>query len=64
MRAGLLWGAIENESAFAPLGGWQRHREVCEAMLLRHGKGELERGRELGRRLELDEAVEQALAGP
>ena len=64
MRAGLLWGAIENESAFAPLGGWQRHRETCEAMLLCHANEEFERGRERGRRLELDEAVEQALAGP
>jgi hypothetical protein len=60
-RAGRLWGAIEDESAFAPLGGWQRHRDACEAMILRHTNPEFERGREKGRELELDAAVEEAL---
>jgi predicted ATPase/class 3 adenylate cyclase len=60
-RAGLLWGAIEHEEAFAPVGGWQRHRDACEAMVLRHANDEFERERERGRELELDEAVEEAL---
>jgi hypothetical protein len=60
-RAGLLWGAIENETAFAPLGGWMRHRDACEAMILRHANDEFERARQKGRELELDEAVEEAL---
>ena len=29
-RAGLLWGAIEDEDAGAPLGGWRRHRQENE----------------------------------
>ena len=29
-RAGLLWGAIEDEDAGAPLGGWRRHRDENE----------------------------------
>src|SRR5207244_1494401 len=31
--AGLLWGAIENEDAGAPLGGWRRHRQTCESRI-------------------------------
>jgi len=27
-RAGCLWGAIEDEDAGAPLGGWRRHRQT------------------------------------
>lgn len=64
-NAGRLWGAIEHEAAFAPLGGWQRHREGCEAMILRHARHAspaFERGRAAGRELELDEAVAEALA--
>jgi len=60
--AGRLWGAIEHEAAFAPLGGWQRHRDGCEAMILRHVGPAFERGRAAGRELELDEAVAEALA--
>ena len=32
-RAGRLWGAIEDDRADAPLGGWARHRETCEARI-------------------------------
>ena len=60
-RAGRLWGAIEDETAFAPLGGWQRHRAECEARILAHSNPELERALAEGRNLELDEAVELAL---
>jgi predicted ATPase/class 3 adenylate cyclase len=63
-RAGRLWGSIENESAFAPLGGWQRHRDACEALVLEHADVDFERERPRGRELELDEAVEEALADP
>jgi len=60
-RAGRLWGAIEDETAFAPLGGWERHRAECEARILAHSNPELERALAEGRNLELDEAVELAL---
>ena len=61
-RAGLLWGAIETERAFAPLGGWQRHRDACEGLVRRHAGEQLDRARAAGRALELDEAVEYALS--
>jgi hypothetical protein len=61
-RAGRLWGAIEGERAFAPLGGWQRHREACEALILTRATAEFERAVAEGYELELDEAVELALA--
>ena len=32
-RAGRLWGAIEDEVAGAPLGGWRRHRDACEVRI-------------------------------
>ena len=60
--AGRLWGAIEHEAAFAPLGEWQRHRDGCEAMIFRHASPAFDRGRAAGRELELDEAVAEALA--
>jgi hypothetical protein len=60
-RAGRLWGAIENEKAFAPLGGWQRHRDTCEAQIRRIADQDFERGRAAGRDLELDDAVQEAL---
>jgi hypothetical protein len=61
-RAGRLWGAIEHETAHAPLGGWERHRAACEARLRRLSGSEFERGLAAGRELELDEAVSAALA--
>jgi predicted ATPase/class 3 adenylate cyclase len=59
-RAGRLWGAIENEDAGAPLGGWRRHREAQAARMEDLGP-EFERGRVAGHELDLDEAVEEAL---
>jgi predicted ATPase len=62
-RAGRLWGAIEDERAFAPLGGWQRHRDTCYARIQRAANAEFDRGLAAGRELELDVAVREALGG-
>jgi predicted ATPase/class 3 adenylate cyclase len=56
-RAGRLWGAIENEQAGAPLGGWRRHRETCERRIRELAGPEFERARVEGHALTLDEAV-------
>jgi predicted ATPase/class 3 adenylate cyclase len=60
-RAGRLWGAIENERAFAPLGGWQRHRDACEARIRENANGAFDEGLAAGRELELEDAVDEAL---
>ncbi len=60
-RAGLLWGAIEEEDAIAPLGGWRRHREACEARIREAAGLEFECGYAEGGALTLDEAVSIAL---
>ena len=62
-HAGLLWGAIEEADAVAPLGGWRRHRRECEARVSAVAGPEFERGRAAGRELTLDAAVALALAG-
>jgi predicted ATPase len=62
-RAGRLWGAIENRTAHAPLGGWERHRDECAARMRDVVGAEFEIGLAVGRDLELDEAVEEALGG-
>jgi len=62
-RAGSLWGAIEHEDAVAPLGGWRRHRNECEA-LTREAKAagpEFEAACAEGRKLTLDDAASLAL---
>ena len=61
-RAGLLWGAIEDEDAVAPLGGWRRHRETCAAPIREVIGPEFDRGYADGRALTLEEAVAEALA--
>jgi len=61
-RAGRLWGAIEDEQAFAPLGGWVRHRGDCETRVQRHAGDALDAGLVLGRTLELEDAVRSALS--
>jgi len=61
VRAGRLWGAIEEEHAVAPLGGWRRHRQECEARILALAVDEFEQARAEGRQLTLDEAVSIAL---
>jgi predicted ATPase len=60
-RAGRLWGAIEDEEAVAPLGGWRRHRQACEARIREVAGPEFERGHAEGRALALDDAVSLAL---
>lgn len=61
-RAGVLWSAVEDEDAMAPLGGWRRHREACEARIRGASGPEFERGRADGASLTLDEVVARALA--
>ena len=56
-RAGLLWGAIEDEDAGAPLGGWRRHRQENEERIKELAGPEFEPARARGRELTLDEAV-------
>jgi predicted ATPase/DNA-binding SARP family transcriptional activator len=60
-RAGRLWGAIENEDAAAPLGGWHHHRQTCEALIRETTGPEFEQGCAEGRELTLDDAVSLAL---
>jgi predicted ATPase/class 3 adenylate cyclase len=60
-RAGRLWGAIEDQRAYAPLGGWQRHRDTCYARIQQSRNREFERGLVGGRNLDLDVAVQEAL---
>ena len=60
-RAALLWGAIEDEDANAPLGGWRRHRDACEARLREVVGPDLEARSAKGRELTLDEGVALAL---
>ena len=55
---------VEDERAFAPLGGWQRHRDTGEARIRQLADEEFERGLAAGRELELDQAVEEPLAAP
>ena len=59
--AGRLWGAIENEQAGAPLGGWRRHREQCHVRVRTAAGPDFDRGYSEGRNLTLDEAVALAL---
>jgi predicted ATPase/class 3 adenylate cyclase len=61
-RAGRLWGAIEDEDAGAPLGGWRRHRTTCEARIRAATGPEFERVCNEGRALTLDDAVLLALS--
>jgi len=60
-RAGRLWGAIEDDDAVAPLGGWRRHREECEDRIRELAGPEFDRGLAEGRALTLDDAVSIAL---
>jgi predicted ATPase len=60
-RAGRLWGAIEDEEAGAPLGGWRRHRETSEDRIRGLVGPEFEAARAEGRALTIAEAVALAL---
>jgi tetratricopeptide (TPR) repeat protein len=59
--AGRLWGAIEGEQAGAPLGGWRRHRQECEARIREVAGSDFDRGCVDGRDLPLETAVAIAL---
>jgi hypothetical protein len=61
-RAGLLWGAIEDEDSGAPLGGWRRHREENEERIMELAGSDFEPARARGSEFTLDEAVSLALA--
>ena len=56
-RAGRLLGAIEQEHAFAPLGGWQRHADDVWTRVRELADGSFESALAAGRELELDDAV-------
>jgi hypothetical protein len=60
-RAGLLWSAVDSIVLGAPLGGWRRHRDECEARVGKVAGPDFERGYARGRELTLDEAVAIAL---
>ncbi|TMK95879.1 MAG: adenylate/guanylate cyclase domain-containing protein [Actinobacteria bacterium] len=61
-RAGVLWGALESDEKRGPVGQWEDERDQYAAHVLECEGPEFERGREDGRKLALDEAVEYALA--
>jgi predicted ATPase len=61
-RAGLLWGAVEAEEKRGPLGQWEDERDQYAAHVLEHEGPAFERGREEGRKLAVDEAIEYALS--
>jgi predicted ATPase/class 3 adenylate cyclase len=61
-RAGRLWGAVEDEQQVAaPLGGWLRHRDACEARIRELVGPEFDRGYAEGRASTLDDAFSIAL---
>ncbi len=59
--SGVIWGALEAESERAPFGQWEQERDEYEARIV-SATSEFERGRERGRRLSLEQAVDEALA--
>ncbi len=60
-RAGHLWGAIEDDDAGAPLGGWRRHRDDFARRVHELAGPDFARGYAIGRELALDDAVASAL---
>jgi predicted ATPase/class 3 adenylate cyclase len=61
-RAGVLWGAVEAEEQRGPIGFWETERAKYERAVFAHDGPELQGGRETGRALSLEEAVERALS--
>jgi predicted ATPase/class 3 adenylate cyclase len=61
-RAGLLWGAVEAEEERGVIGQWEADREVYAAPVLAGAGPDFERGREAGRRLAFEDALDAALA--
>jgi predicted ATPase len=61
VKAGRLWGAVEAAEARGSLGAWHVEREKFAAPVLAYAGGEFDEGRNGGRELSLEEAVEEAL---
>jgi predicted ATPase len=61
-RAGVLWGALESEESRGPVGQWEGEREGYAVHVLAHDGAEFGRGREQGRHLSLQQAVEYSSA--
>ena len=59
--AGVLWGAVEVEAERGPLGLWTSEERPGVESSLPSDDADFVRGRERGRRLSLDEAIEVAL---
>jgi predicted ATPase len=60
-RAARLWTAIEHEDAVAPLGGWRRHRQACEAVIREVGGPGVADPNARGGAFTLEDAVRLAL---
>jgi predicted ATPase len=60
-HAGLLWGSIEAEEGRSSMGAWAKERDRLGAPVLAHEGPDLERGRQQGKLLSLDEGVAAAL---
>jgi predicted ATPase/class 3 adenylate cyclase len=63
VRAGRLWGAVQAEAERAPVGQWEAEQEETAKLVVRDDP-EFARGVAEGRRLTLDQGVEEALAQP
>jgi tetratricopeptide (TPR) repeat protein len=59
--SGRLWGAAEAAAGRAPVGHWEHERDTYEARIVTDTP-EFEHGRERGRRLSLEQAIDEALA--
>jgi tetratricopeptide (TPR) repeat protein len=59
--AGFVWGAVEAEEARAPVGQWETEREIYLERVTAGSGDELERGRQKGRELSFEAAIEEAL---
>jgi tetratricopeptide (TPR) repeat protein len=62
-RAHLLWGAVEAEEQRGPVGQWDAERDSYAAKVGIRSDAELDRARMRGRRLSLEAATDEALAG-
>ena len=60
-EAGRLWGALEADAERGPVGRWENERDTYGERVLSVAGADFERARKQGRRLSLDEAVDEAL---
>jgi hypothetical protein len=56
-RAGLLWGAVENETKAQDVGQWESGREALEALVLRVDGAEFSAARSEGAMLSIADAA-------